>query len=205
MKLETLLLNEQDIQEAKKILLNGGIVAFPTETVFGLGVICNNEQAYRHLVEVKKRPETKPFTLMCSSIEQVKKYAVISKKGQKIIDTFMPGEITILLEPKTGIEPWINLHSNKIGIRIPDNKFVLDLISLVDIPLLVPSANPSDLPPALNSEEALKYFDGKIEAIVLGESGHHKPSTIIDLASKEVQIIREGNISIQKIKKCLGE
>lgn len=203
--MKTELLKAYELERAKEILCQGGIVAFPTETVYGLGVICDDEEAFKKLVKAKSRPSTKPFTLMCAEKAQIEKYAEIDGKISKIIDTFMPGELTLLLKPKPNIPSWINLGTDKIGVRIPNHKLALELIQKVGRPMLVPSANPSDLKPALDSQHVLEYFDQKIEGVILGESGRHQPSTIVDLTNGVVKIIREGNILLEDILRVMEE
>lgn len=197
--MKTLLIDVDDIKEASQILLDGEVLAFPTETVFGLGVVYDNERAFHKLVEAKKRPADKPFTLMCSNVKQIEDVAIIDERARKIINKFMPGEITLLLKPKEGIQKWVNLGTSKIGVRIPDHELALKLIETVGKPLLVPSANPSSEKPALNYKEALDYFDGVIAGVIKAESKHHLPSTIVDLTEEKVKLIREGDISLEEI------
>ena len=134
--------SKKDILEVAKILKSGGIIAFPTETVFGLGVLSNSKENFLKLVKVKNRNPDKPFTLMISKIEQVKDLVEIDVKTAKIIKKFMPGPLTLVLKKKNNSEipSYFDLNSGYIGIRIPDDKFILSLIDLVDCPLLVPSA-----------------------------------------------------------------
>ena len=203
--LKTKLLKENQIAEASELLLNGEVLAFPTETVFGLGVIYDNFEAFNKLVKAKKRPADKPFTLMCSDIFQIEQVAIINEKAKKIIERLMPGELTLLLKPKDNVYPWVNLNTDKIGVRIPNHKYALNLIRFVGKPLLVPSANPSNEPPALDYIEAIKYFDGQIAGIVQSESNKQKPSTIIDLTGTDIKLIREGNISLNDILNILED
>ncbi|MCH5172323.1 MAG: threonylcarbamoyl-AMP synthase [Erysipelotrichales bacterium] len=203
--METKLLKEDQIAEASEILLNGEVLAFPTETVFGLGVIYDSFEAFNKLVEAKKRPADKPFTLMCSDVSQIEKVAILDEKAKKIINKLMPGELTMLLKPKDDIYPWVNLNTSKIGVRIPNHSYALSLIKQVGKPLLVPSANPSNESPALDYLDALNYFDGKISGIVKSESKKQKPSTIIDLTGIDIKLIREGNITLNDILKVLED
>lgn len=203
--METKRFNNTDLLEASKLLANKEVIAFPTETVYGLGVIYNSKEAFDKLVKVKNRPDNKPFTLMCSNIKQIEEVAFLGDAARKIIAKFMPGEITLLLKPKPNVFEWVVLGSEKIGVRIPNHRIALDLIRLVGFPLLVPSANPSNEAPALDAEAVLNYFDGKIAGVIDAECNKQKPSTIIDLSDGEVKLIREGNISLNDIKKVLEE
>ena len=199
--METLILLEDELDKAKELLINEQVIAFPTETVYGLGVISDSYVAFKKMVEAKNRPADKPFTLMCSEINQIDNVAVLNDKIRKLINHFMPGEITFLLKAKDSISEWIDLKTGKIGVRIPDFPLALNLIKKVGKPLLVPSANPSGMAPALNFDKVYEYFNNKIAGIINAKSGMHKPSTIIDLTGDEPVLIREGNISLETILK----
>ena len=199
--METLIIFDNELEKASDLLLKNEVVAFPTETVYGLGVVCDSFEAFNKLVKAKNRPSDKPFTLMCSKINQIENVAVLNDKIRKLINHFMPGEITFLLKAKDNISEWIDLKTGKIGVRIPDFPLALNLIKKVGKPLLVPSANPSGMAPALDFDKVYEYFNNKIAGIINAKSGMHKPSTIIDLTGDEPVLIREGNISLETILK----
>lgn len=194
----------KEIEIAKEKLLNHGIVAFPTETVMGLGVVFDDFEAYQKLNNVKRRPEDKPYTMMVKSTSEIQKYAVINEVTQRVIDSFMPGSITILVSVKENSVPnYVTHNTNVIGIRVPTNKEAIELLNKIDLPLLVPSANRSGEKPAVNSEEVKMIFGSEIDAIISGESQKERPSTIIDLTGEEVKMVREGPISLEEIKNVL--
>lgn len=203
--MKTKLLNETELDIAAKMLQNGEIVAFPTETVFGLGVIFDDNVAYERLVAAKKRPADKPFTLMCATINQIEEAAIIDDDARKIIDKFMPGAITLLLRPKKNLPFWVTLGLDTIGVRIPNHNIALELIKKTGKPLLVPSANVAGEPPAITIDEVIRSFDNVIAGIVTGDTNHDLPSTIIDLTIKPVKLIREGSISFKEINDVLEE
>ena len=194
------ILSKNNIDEAVKILNNNEIIAFPTETVFGLAIKADSLKNFNKLVEVKNRKPNKPFTLMISNINQVKDLIEINDIAKIIISKFMPGPLTLILKAKKNIPYYLDLGSGFIGIRIPKDDFILSLIDKVNFPLLVPSANPSDLKPAKNVDEVKKYFEGKIEAVVEGESTSNIPSTIIKI-DNEITLIRQGELSLETILK----
>ena len=194
----------KQIKIAKKSLLNHGVVAFPTETVMGLGVVFDDPIAYEKLNRIKRRPEDKPYTMMVKSVDEIKKYAVINDVTQRVINAFMPGSITILVPVKENSVPnYVTHNTNIIGVRIPTNKEAQLLLNEVNKPLLVPSANRSGEIPALNSDEAQAIFGSEIDAIITGESLKERPSTIVDLTKDEVVIMREGPISLDEIQKVI--
>ena len=193
------LLNQKELEIAANILKNGGIIAFPTETVFGLGVVYDDEKAYQRLVAVKRRPPEKPFTLMLAETKDIAKYAVIDKKTQQLIDKFMPGQFTIIVDAKPGLPKWCVSNVGKVGIRIADYKVITDIIKMTGKPLLVPSANKSGEPPATTHEEVIKNLGDELDAIVEGKSVSNTPSTVVVIDDKGAHVVRAGAITQEQI------
>ena len=187
-----------------KIAQEGGLIAFPTETVYGFGVIYNNKEAYDRLIEVKRRPPEKPFTMMLGNKDDIAKYAYVDERAKVIIDKFVPGEITLILKAKEDLPSYVISKEGMVGIRVPDDKFVLEMITKIGIPLLVPSANRSGEKPLNKGEEVALMFENEIDAVVMGESTSAIPSTIV-LIDENVSIIREGRLAkeIQEVIKKL--
>lgn len=198
------MLEKSQYKKASKILQNGGLIAFPTETVYGLGVIFDNEQSYERLINVKRRPPEKPFTLMCGSLDDIKKYAYVNELAQKLIDAFMPGQFTIILKAKENLPRWVVSKEGNVGIRISDDKFVQNLIIETGKPLLVPSANRSGESPCHTSNEVKDSLGNDLDAIIIGESVSNIPSTIV-FVDDSVHIIRLGEISESEIKNVIKE
>lgn len=192
------------LKNAAEVLKKGGIIAFPTETVFGLGIIFDNEETYNRLNRIKGRPDNKPYTMMLADPKDIEKYAIVSKDCQKLINAYMPGPITVLLPTKNNVPDWVTHGSSKIGIRISSEKDILDLIRLTGKPLLVPSANKSGEKPALDSIEARKVFGNDVDFYIEGVSGCKKPSTIVDTCDT-ITVVREGDLSSSEIMKTLEE
>ena len=199
-----ILLQTNQIDGAAEMLREGKLIAFPTETVFGLGVIFDDEVAYKNLLTVKRRPPEKPFTLMCANKSDIKKYAFVSKKAEKLINAFMPGQFTIILKAKKCLPFWAVSKEGMVGIRIPDNKTIREMIRLTGKPLLVPSANRSGEPPLTNHLDVIKEFGDEVDAIMEGESTSNVPSTIV-IVDDKINIIRVGLISEEEIKQALKE
>lgn len=198
------MLEKSQYKKASKILQNGGLIAFPTETVYGLGVIFDNEQSYERLINVKRRPPEKPFTLMCGSLDDIKKYAYVNELAQKLIDAFMPGQFTIILKAKENLPRWVVSKEGNVGIRISDDKFVQNLIIETGKPLLVPSANRSGESPCHTSNEVKDSLGNDLDAIIIGESVSNIPSTIL-FVDDSIHIIRLGEISESEIKNVIKE
>ncbi len=196
--MKTQLITTKQLAKAVDALRKGEVIAFPTETVFGLGVIFDEEKAYQKLVEVKRRPPTQPFTLMCGRIEDIEKYAYLDEKTKKIVTTFMPGPLTIIVRVKDDVPPFVTLGTGFIGIRVSESTMVQHLIQSVGKPLLVPSANKHGEIPATTSAMALEAFNGEIPFVIEGKSESNIPSTIIKIDGK-IELIREGGIPFDRI------
>lgn len=192
------------IQEASFSLLNHGVIAFPTETVMGLGVVYNDKEAYNRLNFIKHRPEDHPYTMMLSHPDEIEKYARIDSRSAKIIKAFMPGSITLLLPVKENVPEWVTHNTGVIGMRVPSNEEALLLLKQVKLPLLVPSANRSGEKPALTSEEVKDIFGNELDYIITGKSISSIPSTIADLTKNEIKIIRQGPITMEQINAVIN-
>ncbi len=196
-------LTEKDIDQAVELFKKGEIIAFPTETVFGLGVLSTKKEYFDELVRVKQRDPNKPFTLMISSLTQVENILDVSIVAKKILDKFSPGPLTVILKAKENIPSYLDLGTGFVGIRIPDSKFILSVLEKLNKPLLVPSANPANLEPAKNDVEAYNYFKDEISAIVKGNSTSNIPSTVIKIDGENVTMLREGSLKLEAILEAI--
>lgn len=184
------------IEAAAQSLKNGEIVAFPTETVYGLGVYKDNADAVERLYAAKKRPEEKKLTLMIADIVEIRKYVeVISDTTRKLTELFWPGPLAIIFPLKDGSD---------ICVRLPDNTIARDLIRTANIPVVTTSANISGQQPAMNATQVLAYFEGKIDIILDGgPTRSHRPSTVIKIKDESFAVVRPGIISEATILNCL--
>ena len=198
--METQRLTKKDSAQIVEILNRGGVVAFPTDTVYGLAVRYDLKEAILKMKEAKQRPETKPFPMMVSSKAQIERVAVTDARSQKLIDQWMPGALTLVFKKRPDIDELVTNGFPTIGIRMPDDDFVLEIINRVGVPLLVPSANLSGQPSCTTSEEVLKQLDGRIDAVVLGESGASTASTVCDTTGDELKILRQGPIKLEDLE-----
>lgn len=198
--METKIIDWDETDLAVEAIKSGEAICFPTETVYGIGAISNSSSSFDKLVSLKRRPADKPFTLMCSSLTQAVMLAEVDVKSIAIMQAFMPGEITVLLKARKNLPSYLTLGGDKIGIRIPDSTKVLEFIEKVGSPLLAPSANKSGERPALSSKEAFDVFNNEVPYIIKGECSSKKASTIVDLSSNDIKLIREGPIDYLKIK-----
>lgn len=166
------------LNEAIKIILAGGVVICPTDTVYGLIADATNQKAVEKIYEIKKRPRIKPLAVFVSSIKQAKELAEIDKKQEKILKKYWPGKYTFILKSKSGT----------IGLRIPKYKLIHDLIKKTGRPLVQTSANISGRPALTKIKEVSEQFKN-IPVIDAGDLPKSRPSKVIDL-TKEKRIIR---------------
>ena len=203
MNMETRRFDKKDVKEVAELLKNGKVVAFPTDTVFGLGVIYENEEALRKLKESKGRPENKPIPTMVADVEQMRCIAQMPAEAVALADAFMPGAFTMILKKQERLPDYVTNGFPTVGIRMPDDPFVLRLIKECGKPLLVTSANRSGEETGVRDEQVLEQLDGRIDAIVLGEAKGKLASTIVDMSEGEPRIVREGPVSADDIKKVI--
>lgn len=199
--METKRLTAEQMDEAVELLKKGEVVAFPTDTVYGAGVRYDSSEAILKLKTAKQRPESKPFSMMVSSLDQIAQVAYISEKAEKLIKAFMPGAITLIFNKLETVDDEVTNGFKTIGIRMPDDKWVTEMISKVGVALLVPSANISGEPATHTSDEVLAQLDGRIAACVLGQSGGQLASTIVNVSEDDYKILRQGPISEEEISK----
>lgn len=192
--METIRYHKEDIQAVVKQLKQKKVIAFPTDTVYGLGVIYD-EEALAALKYSKGRPENKPIPTMVGSLAQMEEIAVLNEEAKKLAAAFMPGAFTMILKKKDSVADFVTNGMETIGIRMPQDDFVLELLRQVGSPMLVTSANLSGEATGLVDMQVLSQLDGRIDGIVLGEAGGKVASTIVDMTSGKLKILREGPIS----------
>ena len=202
--MNTVLVEKNALKEVVELVKDSQVVAFPTETVFGLGIKFGSYKALDALYELKQRDKGKAISIMISNPKDIDKYAYVTKSAEKLIEAFMPGMLTIILKKRSHINDYFTASLDTIGIRIPDDDFVLSLLEMSG-PMLVTSANLSGEDSLVNDQAVLNVFDGKIPLIVRGESISKKASTIVDLSKDKVEILRLGDISKEQIEEVLDE
>lgn len=189
-----------DIAKAANLLKEGKLVGFPTETVYGVGCIYDSLDAYNNLNKLKRRNPDKPYTLMLGDVNDINKYANISKDTLEFIKKYLPGSVTFLLPVQPGLPTYLS-KDNIIGIRIPSNIEALSLLKQVNKPLLVPSLNRSGESPIKDKEEIIKLFNNELDALIVGDILDNIPSTIVYINNKDIKVIREGKIPSKDIIK----
>ncbi len=194
----------EQIEEMAQILENDGVISVPTDTVFGVCARINSQIAYNKLLEVKKRPLNKAFPVMCANKEQIKNIAIVDEIAEKLIKAFMPGPITLVLEKNNKLPRYVTNGKDTIAVRMATSKEIEKLITKIGSPIFMTSANQSGQPECTNLDEIEKVcplLDGMMEGEVFYSIG----STIVDCRTKEIEILREGPISFEEIKKVINE
>ncbi|MFC1528534.1 L-threonylcarbamoyladenylate synthase [Candidatus Latescibacterota bacterium] len=193
------------IDDAVTVLKNGGIVVYPTETVYGIGCDPLNRAAYERIHRLKKRNDDKQMLLLACSLSQVEQFAGrLADIPSRLAREFWPGPLTMVINTLSEIPEYLYGNSGGVAFRVTSHPVAASLANNSGYPITSTSANISGYPPVSNYEEALKMF-GKEAEIVLENSIPFSgtPSTIIDLTSDEPKIIREGGISFQRINEVL--
>lgn len=186
------------IKYAANIIKGGGLVAFPTETVYGVGANLLNEEAVARLYKVKARPRSKPFTVHIASLGQIKSLGcVLDGRARKLANKFWPGPLTMVLGSNTG---------KPVGFRMPANKVAIDLIKAAGVPVVAPSANLSGKKPPTDAGGVLCDLEGKIDVLIdSGKTEVGVESTVVDMTGKTLVILRKGAIKETEINNCLKD
>ncbi|MCS7118442.1 MAG: L-threonylcarbamoyladenylate synthase [Archaeoglobaceae archaeon] len=200
--MELLKPEEKGLKRAVEILEKGGLVAFPTETVYGLGCDAMNEKAVERLFEVKKRPKNKPLIVGVADLSQVYEIAEVNEIAEKLMRSFFPGPLTLIFKKKK-IPDIVTGGSKKVAIRMPAHEIPLKLIRDLGKPVVVPSANISGRFTPTKFEHVIAELGDKIDAIVIGDCKIGLESTILDVTVFPPKILRHGAISVEEIKKFI--
>lgn len=199
-------LNYDKLKEPAQIIKKGGIVIFPTETVYGIGTNGLDENAIKKLYEVKQRPLNKPISLLVNNIEMVEKIAKnITEVEYKLMERFFPGPLTIILEKRDIVPDILTSNTNTIGIRMPSGEIAKKLIEFAGVPIATSSSNISGKPSGTNITDIKKDFEGKVDCFIdNGESELGIPSTVIRIIDNIPHILRQGAISEEEIRKVIA-
>ena len=198
---------EETIEEAARIIKDGGLVALPTETVYGLGTDALNEEAVKKIFEIKGRPLDKPLSILIGRKEKLIKYVQeIPKAAEILIAKFWPGPLTLIFKASSFIPDIVRGRNNTIGIRMPDCKIARKIIQASGVPLACPSANLSGKPSPTKAFEVAKGLRERIDLILDGgETKIGVESTVLDLTTSPPSILREKALKREKIEEVIGK
>ena len=192
---------------AAEIICAGGLVAVPTETVYGLAGNGMDEKAVEKIYEVKGRPAIKPLSLMVASPEEIGKFAVeVPDAAKALAEKFWPGPLTIVLKANSDIPEIVRAGGDTIGLRCPDHALTLKALREAGVPFAAPSANLSGAPSPKTAGDVLKVFDGVIDAVIDGGACTlGRESTILDMSKKPYRVLRQGALPEESILDALTE
>ncbi len=180
------------IKKVCDILDEGGIIAYPTDTFYGIGCDLYNKKAIELIYRLKKRPLSKPFSIVCDSLKEISRYAIVSNYAYKTMKSLLPGPYTFILEG-TKLVPKIMLTKRKtVGIRVPDNRICLAIVKTLGRPIISTSAG-YDSP-----QEIYEKYRPHINAVVDGGIIKGEPSSVISLIEKIPVVIREGKGDVSR-------
>ncbi|MCC8483633.1 MAG: threonylcarbamoyl-AMP synthase [Rickettsia endosymbiont of Labidopullus appendiculatus] len=201
------------LRQAAKFIKSGNIVAFPTETVYGLGADASNEQACQKIFKVKKRPSINPLIVHVATMSQAKTIGEFNADALKLSEVFWPGPLSIVVPLKSGanIAKSVLAGLTTVALRIPSHNIALELIRKSGTPIAAPSANPSGYISATTLDHVKEHFSGEKDVFILEDnSSDYKcqygiESTIVDSTTNNLTILRDGFITLEVLEKVLGK
>lgn len=193
-----------ELIKAKSILLDGGILIYPTETVYGIGCLINFPNSIAKLYQIKNRDRAKPTAVLVKSKDFAKKFIDFNPTAERLADAFWPGPLTICLPPSKNVPKEILGADKTLGVRVPALKWLSRLLNSLDQPLLAPSANLQGSKPPSKRGEIDKNLAKLVDYVVNIEPGGQRPSTVVSFSDKmRYKVIREGSISTKKLSQVL--
>ncbi|MCL2556245.1 MAG: L-threonylcarbamoyladenylate synthase [Firmicutes bacterium] len=198
--------NSENIKLVASTIKKGGIAAFFTETVYGLGANALNTDAIKKIYQIKGRPSDNPLIIHLDCVSKIKKYAHVTDIAKKVIDNFMPGAVTIVLNKKDIIPLEATGGLDSVAIRVVKSSLAKELIYECGMPICAPSANTSTRPSPTQAQHVLDDLNGKIEYILDGGSCEiGLESSVLDCRGERVVLLRHGGVGIEEIEKIAGK
>lgn len=193
-------INKYELVDVVEVLNEGGIVIFPTDTVYGVACNCRNEESIKKLFEIKKRPMYKPINVLTDDISKIKLITKkVHDKEKRLIEKYMPGALTVIMEKNEEIPNILTAGLETIGVRIPNNKIALSILEKFDYPLAVTSVNISGEKDGIEVDDFIDEFEDKVDIIIDGgKSEIGIPSTIVKVTDDNIEVVRKGTIEINE-------
>lgn len=192
---------DSDVQAAAEVIKNGGLVAFPTETVYGLGANALMSEAAKKIYKAKGRPSDNPLIIHLSSPEEAEKYCYTEPMYYLLAKSFMPGPLTVIMKKKDIIPYEVTGGLDTVAVRVPDNETAKRLIELSGVPIAAPSANISGKPSPTSTSHVVDDMDGRIDFILGGDDCEiGVESTIVKLEGDRLIVLRPGEISPEMLE-----
>jgi L-threonylcarbamoyladenylate synthase len=199
--------NEGELDEVARMMRDGALVAFPTETVYGLGVSAEKEESVKKVFQIKGRSLFNPLALHLPSVEMIREYVrELPPAALTLMEKFLPGPLMMLLERADSLSPVVTSGSRKVGIRVPKNRVTSMLLQKAEVPVVATSANMSGRFSPVNPGHVLEALGGRIDVLVTSDDDEVLgiESTIIDLTTSPGRITRSGFITHEQISQVLG-
>lgn len=195
------------LKQATEILKDGGIVAFPTDTVYGLGADIYNVKALERIFEVKQRSKSMALPILLGEIEQINEVAaLVTEIAHLYMRQFWPGGLTLVVPKASWIPRIITANSDKVAVRLPNHEIPRALINRLGSPIVGTSANISGRPAPVTGEEVVKQLGSHVDFVIFaGECPHSMESTVVDVSGEKPVVLREGIISAHIIEKIWSE
>ncbi len=194
---------DEAIKAAGYLMREGGVVVYPTETVYGIGAIPSDPDASQRICEIKQRAD-KPLPLIVADIAAARKIVEMTPEAEKLAARFWPGPLTLVLKSKVKYNMWVTHGSTTLGIRVSPHPIASKLAKEAGGVIVSTSANISGDPPAQSAEEAKRLFGNKVDIILDGgPSQSGESSTVVDLSGGEIWLLRKGPVSGEEIMKTL--
>ena len=195
---------EKKLKRAAEIIRKGGLVAFPTETVYGLGANALNRKAVIKIFEAKGRPMDNPLIVHISDMKMIREIAKMNEIAERLAKKFFPGPITLVVDKKEVIPPEVTAGLETVAIRMPSHPIALKLIKVSGVPIAAPSANLAGKPSPTKTEHVIDDLYGKVDLILDGgETNIGVESTVVDTTVYPVEILRPGGLPIEEIRKVV--
>ncbi len=193
------------VRKAATILQRGGVIGYPTETVYGLGCNAYDQAAVERIYELKGRPRNRALILIAADSMQVRELTEsIPDAAEKLIDAFWPGPVTIIFKSSQWLKAKCPTAADTVAVRIPNSPLCLELIKQCGFPMVSTSANLSGRPPATTAEQVAEIFGDRLDLIIDGgPSPESVPSTVIDAVHEPPKVVRQGAVSALEIRSIL--
>lgn len=195
------------LEEAVAVLKSGGLVAFPTETVYGLGADAFNENAVLRIFKAKKRPPDNPVIVHISNMDMLSEVSPnIPQRAERLVRELWPGPLTIVIPRSQKIPPVVSAGLETVAVRMPAHNVALDLIECLGSPIAAPSANLSGRPSPTNARDVYEDLGGSIDMIIdAGETFIGVESTVVRVTESRSVVLRPGPVPLEVLRKYLGE
>jgi L-threonylcarbamoyladenylate synthase len=188
------------IEAAAAVLRRGGLVAYPTETFYGLGALARDGAAMRRLSEAKLRPEGKPLPLLAADLAQVEEVALLGPRARRLAARFWPGPLTLVLPARPGLDPAITSGSGTVGIRVPGSEVARALARAAGGAIVSTSANLSGEPPPADASALSAAMRARLDYVLDGgRTPGGLPSTVVAVEGEEVRIVRAGAVPLEDV------